>query len=92
MSYGQCQNFICILRNKINSEQLNTFENMAAGSCASIFSSIALCPTELVKCRVQTMNEMQMINSSTNKIMLAEILESFNSLVFFSPELDHPWI
>jgi len=69
MSYGQCQYFICLLRNKIDKEQLNTLENMAAGSIASIFSSIALCPTELVKCRIQTLNEMQMINSSIRKKM-----------------------
>jgi len=69
MSYGQCQYFICLLRNKIDKEQLNTLENMAAGSIASIFSSIALCPTELVKCRIQTFNEMQMINSSIRKKM-----------------------
>jgi solute carrier family 25 ornithine transporter 2/15 len=63
MAYGQCQKLICLLRNKTNSEQLNTLENMAAGSTASIFSSIALCPTELVKCRIQTLNEMGLTNS-----------------------------
>lgn len=75
MSYGQCQNLICILRNKTDNEQLNTLENMAAGSVASVFSSLALCPTELVKCRIQTFNEMQMIKSSTNKIMSVKVYE-----------------
>lgn len=31
----------------------------SAGSLASIFSSMAICPTELVKCRLQAMHEME---------------------------------
>jgi solute carrier family 25 (mitochondrial ornithine transporter) member 2/15 len=64
MAYGQCQNFVCFLRNKSHCEQLTTGENMAAGSCASIFSSLALCPTELVKCQMQTLNEIKQIHPS----------------------------
>jgi solute carrier family 25 ornithine transporter 2/15 len=67
MAYGQCQSFICLFRNKTNTEQLTTLENMAAGSFASVFSSIALCPTELVKCRIQTSKELSMINASNIK-------------------------
>jgi len=59
MAYGQCQTLICFLRNKTDNEQLNTLENMSAGSFAAILSSFALCPTELVKCRMQTLNERQ---------------------------------
>ncbi|CAF1271892.1 unnamed protein product [Adineta ricciae] len=62
MAYGQCQNLICSLNHKANSEELNSLENMAAGSLAAAFASLALCPTELVKCRIQTINEM-----TTNK-------------------------
>ena len=54
MAYGQCQQLICVLKNEKNYEQLSTGENMIAGSLASVFSSLALCPTELVKCRMQT--------------------------------------
>jgi solute carrier family 25 ornithine transporter 2/15 len=60
LAYGQCQNLICSLNNKTHNEQLTSIENMAAGSLAAGFSSLALCPTELVKCRIQTMNEMTM--------------------------------
>ena len=63
MAYGQCQNFIAFLRNRPDNDQLTTVDNMAAGSLAAAFSSVALCPTELVKCRIQTLKEMQMINS-----------------------------
>lgn len=34
-------------------------QKACAGSVASIFSSLALCPTELVKCRLQAMYEME---------------------------------
>jgi solute carrier family 25 ornithine transporter 2/15 len=58
MAYGQCQTLICSVKNKSHHEQLTSVENMAAGSLAAVFASLALCPTELVKCRIQTMNEM----------------------------------
>ncbi|CAF4430600.1 unnamed protein product, partial [Adineta steineri] len=66
MAYGQCQRLICSLSNKTNNEQLTTFENMLAGSVGSVFSSLVLCPTELVKCRLQTLNDMPMSNTSNN--------------------------
>lgn len=34
-------------------------QKACAGSVASIFSSLVLCPTELVKCRLQAMYEME---------------------------------
>jgi len=60
MAYGKCQNLICLLNNKTHNEQLTSIENMAAGSLAAGFASLVLCPTELVKCRIQTMNEMSL--------------------------------
>ncbi|XP_052642173.1 mitochondrial ornithine transporter 1 isoform X1 [Harpia harpyja] len=35
-------------------------QNAAAGSFASAFATLVLCPTELVKCRLQAMHEMQL--------------------------------
>lgn len=49
MAYGQCQKFLCLLNNKTHNEQLTSVENMAAGSLAAVFASLALCPIELVK-------------------------------------------
>ncbi|KAK1342169.1 hypothetical protein QTO34_016926 [Cnephaeus nilssonii] len=37
----------------------NDLQNAAAGSFASAFAALVLCPTELVKCRLQTMYEME---------------------------------
>jgi len=58
MAYGQCQNLICSFNNKTHHEQLTSVENMTAGSLAAVFASLALCPIELIKCRLQTINEM----------------------------------
>ncbi|XP_057345323.1 mitochondrial ornithine transporter 1 isoform X4 [Manis pentadactyla] len=39
--------------------KLSDLQNAAAGSFASAFAALVLCPTELVKCRLQTMHEME---------------------------------
>ncbi|XP_024900529.1 mitochondrial ornithine transporter 1 isoform X3 [Pteropus alecto] len=39
--------------------KLSDLQNAAAGSFASAFAALVLCPTELVKCRLQTMYEME---------------------------------
>lgn len=38
---------------------VSDLQKASAGSLASIFSSMAICPTELVKCRLQAMHEME---------------------------------
>lgn len=39
--------------------RLSDLQNAAAGSFASAFAALVLCPTELIKCRLQTMYEME---------------------------------
>ncbi|CAF1135519.1 unnamed protein product [Rotaria sordida] len=78
MAYGQSQNLICVLRHKTDHEQLNTFENMAAGSFAAVFSSVALCPTELVKCRAQTLNEMQKMHTLNGESTVYKKISPYN--------------
>lgn len=63
MSYGLCQKAICKLSLKNKIEELNTFQNALAGSSAAFFASLVLCPTELVKCRLQSARE---VSNSTN--------------------------
>jgi solute carrier family 25 ornithine transporter 2/15 len=70
MAYGQCQHLFCLLNNKTHSEQLTPVENMGAGGLAAVFASLALCPIELVKCRLQTINEMPLsIENQMRKTM-----------------------
>ncbi len=57
MSYGICQKGICNIVRKQETNNLNSFENALAGSAAAFFASLVLCPTELVKCRLQSARE-----------------------------------
>ncbi|KAM4663431.1 mitochondrial ornithine transporter 1-like [Discoglossus pictus] len=57
--YGFCQNLVAQVLGLQGPSQLSDFHKASAGSLASVFSSLVLCPTELVKCRVQTQHEMR---------------------------------
>lgn len=58
MFYGLCQKGMAYLRKKEHVLHLNPLENALSGGAAAFFSSFTLCPTELVKCRLQAMREM----------------------------------
>ncbi|KAK6485836.1 mitochondrial ornithine transporter 1-like [Huso huso] len=59
MCYGFCQQVVRNLAGIDSETKLSNVENALAGSFASVFSSLVLCPTELVKCRLQAMHEME---------------------------------
>uniref|UniRef100_A0A8C5GS76 Mitochondrial ornithine transporter 1-like n=1 Tax=Gouania willdenowi TaxID=441366 RepID=A0A8C5GS76_GOUWI len=50
MSYGFCQQVIRLMAGLQSDAALSDVQKASAGSVASIFSSLVLCPTELVKC------------------------------------------
>lgn len=56
--YGRCLAGVKLLVGKETIEELSVFERACAGSCAAIFSTFVLCPTELVKCRLQAQHQM----------------------------------
>ncbi|KAK2184765.1 hypothetical protein NP493_253g00002 [Ridgeia piscesae] len=58
MAYGVCQKLVTSVSGKTSVDSLSVVQNGLAGSCAAVFSSLVLCPTELVKCRMQAMREM----------------------------------
>jgi solute carrier family 25 ornithine transporter 2/15 len=58
MFYGACQKLVAVACRQPRVHDLNPLQNAIAGSGAAFFSSFALCPTELVKCRLQAMREM----------------------------------
>nr|CAD7572709.1 unnamed protein product [Timema californicum] len=58
-SYGVCQKSIMKLTNVQEVEDLSSFSNASAGFLAAFFSSFMLCPTELIKCQLQAMREVQ---------------------------------
>ncbi|XP_072287008.1 mitochondrial ornithine transporter 1-like [Pyxicephalus adspersus] len=57
--YGFCQNLLSYILGFHDASQLRDHHKALAGSLASVFSSLVLCPTELVKCRMQTQHEMR---------------------------------
>ncbi|XP_005305671.1 mitochondrial ornithine transporter 1 isoform X1 [Terrapene carolina triunguis] len=60
MCYGFCQQIVRGVVGLDRKAKLSDLQNAAAGSFASAFAALVLCPTELVKCRLQTMHEMQL--------------------------------
>ncbi|XP_018085217.1 mitochondrial ornithine transporter 1 isoform X1 [Xenopus laevis] len=58
--YGFCQSLVSSCLGLQDPSQLSDWHKATAGSLASVFSSLALCPTELVKCRIQTQHEMRL--------------------------------
>ncbi|KAK5644111.1 hypothetical protein RI129_007956 [Pyrocoelia pectoralis] len=57
MCYGLCQKFMQNITHTKRIEDLSTLSNASAGFLAAFFSSVAICPTELVKCKLQAMYE-----------------------------------
>ncbi|XP_050439213.1 mitochondrial ornithine transporter 1-like [Adelges cooleyi] len=54
-TYGQCQKIVASITNAgVETKNLNYLQNAAAGGIASIFTSVVICPTELIKVRMQT--------------------------------------
>ena len=55
---GKTQQVMAWLTGKHSVEALTLPEQAAAGSMASLCSGLVLCPTELVKCRLQAARQM----------------------------------
>jgi len=56
-AYGACQKLVARVAGVEKVENLNVIANGFSGFLAAFWSSLALCPTELVKCRLQAMRE-----------------------------------
>ncbi|KAK3799352.1 hypothetical protein RRG08_063491 [Elysia crispata] len=56
--YGLCQKVVASVLGGKDVQKMNPLENAVSGGMAAFFSSFTLCPTELVKCRLQAMREM----------------------------------
>jgi solute carrier family 25 ornithine transporter 2/15 len=64
-AYGFCQQFVLYFKSndqKVNStigqtKSLTVLDNALAGFFAAFFSSFTLCPTELIKCKLQALRE-----------------------------------
>lgn len=56
-AYGACQNLVAQATGVPRVEDLGVLSNGLSGFLAAFWSSLTLCPTELVKCRLQAMRE-----------------------------------
>lgn len=59
--------FSFLYQTGMRTEELDTLHNATAGGAAAFFSSLALCPTELIKCRLQTLSEVNKAGLSNIK-------------------------
>lgn len=57
--YGYCQKIIAAATSTESVDQLSIVSNASAGFLASFFSSVAITPTELIKCKLQAMHEVR---------------------------------
>ncbi|KAL6728290.1 hypothetical protein Aduo_010075 [Ancylostoma duodenale] len=56
-AYGYCQKVVSVISGHYDVKSMTPLENASAGSLASIFAALVLCPTELVKCQLQAARE-----------------------------------
>jgi len=60
-AYGGCQKLVASATGVEKTENLGMLANGSSGFLAAFWSSLVLCPTELVKCRLQAMRESEAI-------------------------------
>jgi solute carrier family 25 (mitochondrial ornithine transporter) member 2/15 len=58
-AYGGCQSLVAKVQGIDNLQNLTPLSNASAGFLAAFFSSFTLCPTELIKCKLQALREVQ---------------------------------
>uniref|UniRef100_A0AC34Q6K9 Mitochondrial ornithine transporter 1 n=1 Tax=Panagrolaimus sp. JU765 TaxID=591449 RepID=A0AC34Q6K9_9BILA len=57
-AYGYCQKLVAFVTKQEDPDKMRPLSNACAGSLAAIFAAMVLCPTELVKCRLQAQHEL----------------------------------
>lgn len=76
LCYGFCQKFMARVTRKDDVKELSMLSNGTAGFLAAFFSSIAITPTELIKCKLQASYEMQRLELARgNKVERVGSLE-----------------
>uniref|UniRef100_A0A674CIP7 Mitochondrial ornithine transporter 1 n=1 Tax=Salmo trutta TaxID=8032 RepID=A0A674CIP7_SALTR len=74
--YGTCQQLTRRVFGLEKGSHLSDLQNALSGSLASVFSSLVLCPTELVKCRMQAVHEMIYVGGSSTWSVVRDILKT----------------
>ncbi|XP_076063265.1 mitochondrial ornithine transporter 1 [Oratosquilla oratoria] len=66
-AYGVCQKGVAKVLNAKDVNDLSPLSNATAGFFAAFFSSLTLCPTELVKCKLQAMRETALLENKVQE-------------------------
>ena len=74
MAYGLCQKAVATAAGTRDVSSLSPLQNATAGFFAAFFSSLVLCPTELVKCKMQAMREMSAGQPSAKRMYKPDIV------------------
>lgn len=82
-AYGFCQKFVQKVTKTDNISNLSTVGNATAGSLASLFAALAICPTELVKCKLQAVRESRLETSIGTGKLVQNILRKEGFLGFY---------
>ena len=56
LSYGQCSKAVAFVAGN-SKDDMTLLQKAVSGSLAAFFAAFALCPMELIKCRMQTLDE-----------------------------------
>jgi len=75
MAYGLCQKAVATIVDTPDIKLLSPFQNAVSGFYAAFFAALVLCPTELVKCKMQAMREMS-AGKPTAKRMYTYLIET----------------
>lgn len=67
LCYGRCQTVIQAICRVPHVDELSVFQNACAGSIAAFITSFALCPTELIKCKLQAQHQLRQLGTATEK-------------------------
>lgn len=62
--------------NKSDVNEISALGNATAGFLAAFFSSFSLCPTELIKCKLQAIHEMKLEKKVTPYQLTRQILKA----------------
>ncbi|KAI3410055.1 hypothetical protein GPALN_006419 [Globodera pallida] len=83
-SYGFCQKFVARLTDCPSVKEMSPLGNATAGSLAAFFAALVLCPTELVKCKMQAQSELGSGTRTTPTAICVEMYRSNGLRSFFN--------
>uniref|UniRef100_T1J1Q4 40S ribosomal protein S3 n=1 Tax=Strigamia maritima TaxID=126957 RepID=T1J1Q4_STRMM len=82
-AYGICQKCVQMVVQKEKVEHLTVLENAFSGFLAAFFSALTLCPTELIKCRLQAAREMSVKSQIGPWALTRNVLKQEGVLGFY---------